>query len=143
MRLAWSQYETSYLCYESRIASVPPPRNHILCFNTATVYVCILCKSFEFKVVLLKYSSGLYIPSIMQQFFCIKFHNKKNKNKVKKKKSNGNNPCRKLSLYGTLKLATLILALQLLLKQQFQINHLIWQKILKWTNFVEKLFYFL
>ena len=41
-----------------------------------------VCKSFEF--IVLKYSSVLYISSIMQQFFCIKFHNKKNKNKVKK-----------------------------------------------------------
>ena len=41
-----------------------------------------VCKSFEF--IVLKYRSGLYISSIMQQFFCIKFHNKKNKNKVKK-----------------------------------------------------------
>ena len=86
LRLAWSQYETSYLCYESRIASVPPPRNHIFCFNTTTVYVCILCKSFEFKVVL-KYSSGLYIPSIMQQFFCIKFYIiRKTKIKSRKRK---------------------------------------------------------
>ena len=86
LRLAWSQYETSYLCYESRIASVPPPRNHIFCFNTTTVYVCIPCKSFEFKVVL-KYSSGLYIPSIMQQFFCIQFHIiRKTKIKSRKRK---------------------------------------------------------
>ena len=50
----------------------------------------------------------------------------------------------KLGSFGALKLATLILALQLLLKQQFQINHLIcsiWQKILMWTNFVGKNFF--